>query len=83
MNFKNNANVLNLTHHKNNFDLETAWLFTTSGHDIGAGDKIGAVRESTARHITLAKIFYFQVFIVSTNFLRKHQLETVKATGRN
>ena len=53
--FKNNANILNVDRHKNDFGLEAAGVFIASDHGKSAGDGIGAVMKSTARCITLLK----------------------------
>ena len=81
--FKNNANILNLAHHKNDFGLEAAWLFTASGHGKSAGDGIGAVLKSTARRITLSKNILLSSPYDFYEFSKKYQLESINATGRN
>ncbi len=48
--FKNNASILNLIHHKMDFDLDACWTFTATGHGKGAGDGIGAVLQYTSRN---------------------------------
>ncbi|CAF1650662.1 unnamed protein product [Adineta ricciae] len=53
--FKNNTSILNLIHHKIDFDLDACWTFTATGHGKGAGDGIGAVLKSVARRATLSK----------------------------
>ena len=47
--FKNNASILNLVHHRNDFGLDACWTFTVTGHSKGAGDGIGAALKFTAR----------------------------------
>ncbi|CAM2703613.1 unnamed protein product [Rotaria socialis] len=53
--FKNNANILNLIHHKTDYDLEAALTFTAAGHGKGAGGGIGTVIKTIARRATLSK----------------------------
>ena len=53
--FKNNANILNLIHHRADFNLEASWTFTAVCHGKGVGDGIGALATTIARYATLAK----------------------------
>ena len=53
--FKNNTNILNLIHHKADFNLEASWTFTAACHGKGAGDGIGAVVKTIARRAALSK----------------------------
>ena len=48
---KNNASILNLVHHRNDFGLDACWTFTATGHGKGAGD--GIVASGVARNSTV------------------------------
>ena len=47
--FKNNKNITNLPYHYQDFSLEAAWTFNSSGHGKGPCDGLGAVVKSAAR----------------------------------
>ncbi|CAF4441079.1 unnamed protein product [Rotaria socialis] len=80
--FKNNANMLNLAYHKDDFNMDADWVFTATGHGKGPGDGIGAVLKSTARRITLSKNILLSNPYDFFQFSKKHQLETATAAGR-
>ncbi len=70
-----------MVHHKDDFNLDAAWVFTATGHGRGAGDGVGAVLKSTARRITLTKNIRLSNAYDFYEFCKKHQLETAKAAG--
>jgi hypothetical protein len=51
--FKNNRNITNLLYHHQDFSLEAAWTFSSSGHGKGPCDGLGAVVKSAARKYLL------------------------------
>jgi hypothetical protein len=51
--FKNNKNITNLLYHYQDFSLEAAWTFSSSGHGKGPCDGLGAVVKSAARKYLL------------------------------
>ncbi len=80
--FNNNASILNLIHHKADFDLEACWTFTATGHGKGAGDGIGAILKSTARRATLSKNILLSTAKDFYEFSQKQQLETAKRSNK-
>jgi hypothetical protein len=79
--FKNNANMLNLVHHKSDFDLDACWTFTATGHGKGAGDGIGAVLKSTAKRVTLSKNILLSNARDFYEFSVKNQLDTARKSN--
>lgn len=51
--FKNNKNITNLLYHHQDFSLEAAWTFSSSGHGKGPCDGLGAAVKSAARKYLL------------------------------
>ncbi|CAF4104405.1 unnamed protein product, partial [Rotaria sordida] len=50
--FKNNFNILNLTHHKDDFGLDACWTFSSTAHGKGPCDGLGAsVKYAATRSI--------------------------------
>ena len=47
--------ILNLIHHRADFNLEASWTFTAVCHGKGVDDGIGALAKAIARYATLAK----------------------------
>ena len=45
--FKNNYTIMNLLHHKKDFDIDTVWTFSATGHGKGPCDGIGATVKAT------------------------------------
>ena len=83
--FKNNASMLNLVHHKTDFDLDACWTFTAAGHGKGAGDGIGAVLKSTTRRDIVSKNILLSarrsnkdIPFVHVFFLESDEVEEVK-----
>ena len=81
--FKNNASILNLNHHKIDFDLDDCWTFTATGHGKGAGDGIGAVLKSIARRATLSKNILMSNAKDFYEFSQKQQLETARRSNKD
>jgi hypothetical protein len=81
--FKNHASILNLIHHKADFDLDACWTFTATGHGKGAGDGIGAVLKSTTRRATLSKNMLLSTAKDFYEFSQKQQLETAKRSSKD
>ncbi|CAF3774578.1 unnamed protein product [Rotaria sp. Silwood1] len=53
--FKNHLNMINLMHHKDDFNIEACWTFSATGHDKGPCDGIGAtVKSSASRSILMS-----------------------------
>ena len=75
--------MLNLVHHKNDFNLDASWAFTATGHGKGAGDGVGAVLKSTARRITLSKNILLSTPYDFFTFSKNQQLQTAKAAGKD
>ncbi|CAF1510324.1 unnamed protein product [Adineta ricciae] len=44
--FKNHSNMINLIHHRSDFNIEASWSFSASGHGKGPSDGIGATLKS-------------------------------------
>ena len=42
-----------MVNHKDEFSLDAAWVFTATGHDNEAGDGVGVILKSIARHVTV------------------------------
>ena len=80
--FKNNASILNLVHHRNDFGLDACWTFTVTAHGKGAGDGIGATLKSTARRASLSKNILLSTAKDFYEFSRKHQLETANRSNK-
>ena len=81
--FRNNASILNLIHHKIDFDLDACWTFTATGHGKAAGDGIGAVLKSTARRATLSKNILMSNAKDFYEFSQKQQLETARRSNKD
>ncbi|CAF1564844.1 unnamed protein product [Adineta steineri] len=81
--FKNNASILNLVHHKTDFDLDACWTFTATGHGKAAGDGIGAVLKSTGRRATLSKNIIMSNAKDFYEFLQKQQIETARRSNKD
>jgi len=81
--FKNNASILNLIHHKIDFDLDACWTFTATGHGKGAGDGIGAMLKSTARRATRSKNILISNAKDFYEFAQKQQLETARRSNKD
>jgi hypothetical protein len=81
--FKNNASILNLIHHKTDFDLDACCTFTATGHGKGAGDGIGAVLNSIARRATLSKNILMSNAKDFYEFSQKKQLETARRSNKD
>lgn len=81
--FKNNASILNLIHHKIDFDLDACWTFTATGHGKGAGDGIGAVLKSTARRVTRSQNILMSNAKDFYEFTQKQQLETARRSNKD
>ncbi|CAF4506889.1 unnamed protein product [Rotaria socialis] len=81
--FKNNASILNLIHHKIDFDLDACWTFTATGHGKGAGDGIGAVLKFSARRATLSKNILMSNPKDFYEFTQKQQLETARRSNKD
>ena len=80
--FKNNASILNLVHHRNDFGLDACWTFTVTGHGKSAGDGIGAVLKSTARRVSLSKNILLSSAKDFYEFSRNHQLQTANRSNQ-
>ena len=80
--FQNNASMLNLVHHRNDFGLDACWTFTVTGHGKGAGDGIGATLKSTARRASLSKYILLATAKDFYEFSRKHQLENANRSNK-
>ena len=80
--FKNNASILNLVHHRNDFGVDAYWTFTVAGHGKGAGDGIGAALKSTARRASLSKNILLSTAKDFYEFSRMHQLETANRSNK-
>ncbi|CAF4947149.1 unnamed protein product, partial [Rotaria socialis] len=81
--FKNNASILNLIHHKIDFDLDACWTFTAAEHGKGAGDGIGAVRKYSARYATLSRNILMSNAKDFYEFTQKQQLETARRSNKD
>ncbi|CAF4517009.1 unnamed protein product [Rotaria socialis] len=80
--FKNNASILNLVHHRRDFNLDACWTFTVTGHGKAAGDSIGAVLKSTARRATLSKNILLSTAKDFYEFSLRHQSETANNSNK-
>ena len=74
--------MLNLVYHKVDFGLDASWSFSVTGHGKWAGDGVGALLKSTARRARLSKSFFLSSPKDFYEFSKKHQIETVMATGK-
>ncbi len=81
--FKNNASILNLTHHNIDFDLDACWTLTATGHGKDAGDGTGAVLKSIARRATLSKNILMSNAKDFYEFSHKQQLETARRSNKD
>ena len=81
--FKNNASILNLIHHKIDFDLDACWTLTATEHGKCAGDGIGAVLKSTARRATLSKNILMSNTKDFYEFTQKQQLGTATRSNKD
>ena len=81
--FKNNTTILNLVHHKADFNLEACWTYTATSHGKGAGDGIGAVLKSTAKRTTLSKNILLSTAQDFYEFSYKYQLETANSSNKH
>ena len=81
--FKNNPSILNLIHHKIDFDLDACWSFTATGHGKGPSDGIGAVLKSIARRATLSKNILISNARDFYEFSQKQQLETARKSNKD
>jgi hypothetical protein len=81
--FKNHLSILNLTHHKVDFDLDACWTFTATGHGKAAGDGTGAVLKPTARRVTLSKNILLSITKDFYEFSLKQQLETARRSSKD
>jgi hypothetical protein len=77
--------MLNLAHHKIDFSLDATWTFSATGYGKGAGDGVGVggFLKSTTKRATLSKGVRLSSTKDFYDFLKKHQLETVEASGRS
>ncbi|CAM2729429.1 unnamed protein product [Rotaria socialis] len=80
--FKNNASILNLVHHRRDFNLDGCWTFTVTGHGKAARDSIGAVLKSTARRATLSKNILLSTAKDFYEFSLRHQSEIANNSNK-
>jgi hypothetical protein len=71
--------MMNLIHHKNDFDIEASWTFCASGHGKGPSDGIGATVKSTANRSILTSGTTLSFPKDFFNFTKKMNEEAVKS----
>ncbi|CAF1515847.1 unnamed protein product [Adineta ricciae] len=81
--FKNNFSIFNLAHLKTDFGLDACWTFIAAGHGKSAGDGVGAVLKSTARHTTLSKNVLMSNAKDFFEFSQKQQLEIARRSNKD
>ena len=81
--FKNHSNMINLIHHKNDFDIEASWTFTASGHGKGPSDGIGATTKSSANRSILSSGTTLLTPKDFFNFTKKTNEEAAKSKNSN
>jgi hypothetical protein len=73
--------MMNLIHHKNDFDIEASWTFCASGHGKGPSDGIGATVKSSANRSILASGTTLSSPEEFFNFTKKINEEAAKSKG--
>lgn len=81
--FKNHSNMINLIHHKNDFDIEASWTFCASGHGKGPSDGIGATVKSSANRSILKSGTTLSSPEDFFNFTKKTNDEAAKSKDTN
>lgn len=81
--FKNHSNMINLIHHKNDFNIEASWTFCASGHGKGPSDGIGATVKSSANRSILTSSTTLSSAEDFFNFTKKMNEEAAKLKGTN
>jgi len=75
--------MINLIHHKNDFDIEASWTFCASGHGKGPSDGIGATTKSSDNRSTLMSGTTFSSAEDFFNFTKKTNEEAAKSKDTN
>lgn len=75
--------MINLIHHKNDFDIEASWTFCASGHGKGPSDGIGATVKSSANRSILKSGTTLSSPEDFFNFTKKTNDEAAKSKDTN
>jgi hypothetical protein len=75
--------MINLIHHKNDFDIEASWTFCASGHGKGPSDGIGATVKSSANRYILTSGTTLSSAEDFFNFTKKTNEEAAQSKDTN
>lgn len=75
--------MINLIHHKNDFNIDASWTFCASGHGKGPSDGIGATVKSSANRSILTSNTTLSSAEDFFNFTKKMNEDAIKLKGAN